>query len=221
VERRPTPITADDWNERPTAGGDVTVHFTAASGFAPHALPVEAIWYQPDALDGAWQPATPLGATGTATIHLAPGAHVLHAFATDGYSSLSPRHALTPIVGQRTSLPIFVNAPQPTVDIGLASDWDGQTLSHDAAFPFQLSLVNGTASAQTFAFQLTITAPGLGTFSIIPATGFQLPPGVGFAKAIQIPLSAAMPAGTYQLGAVLFQSGVGVVDRSSLTFTIQ
>jgi hypothetical protein len=207
------PIRTFLWNEPPDAQGNAAVHVSAESGFAPFAPPIRHINVQADAIDGPWRPASPAGAAGTTTVALTPGAHTVHAFATDGQGNDG--------TGPRTSLPIWFQAPQPTVDIALASDRDGATIPHGSSvFPFQLSLVNGTASPQTFAFRLSLSSPALGTVDLIPTRGMALPAGVGFASTVHIPLPANLPAGTYTLGAVVFQQGPGLVDQSALTFVV-
>lgn len=209
-ERRPIPITTSLWNESPQPNGDVVVHFSASSAFAPNALPIHDIFHQVDAIDGPWSPATPDGGVGTATLSLAPGAHTVHAFGFDGQA-----------VGPQTALEVRVAAPEPHPEIAVASAWAGESIPRTGAFPFQLSLRNATGGPQTFAFLLQMQVPGFGTVTLLPATGMQLPNGVGFAAAVHLPLGAFLPPGTYTLAAVVFQAGGGIVDQSSLAFDVE
>lgn len=218
-KRRPVPMPTMLWNEPPQPNGSVVVHTSATTGWP---LPVRQIYWQADAIDGAWSPSTPSGATATATVTLAPGAHEIHAFAVDGQeATLGEIQRRGPIVGPTTTLPVFVATTTPHVDIEVDSPWSERSLPRPGVFPFQLSLVNATGGPQTFAFLISLVVPGFGTMTLLPATGMQIPNGVGFAAAVHLPIEANLPAGTYTLGATLLQAGTGVVDQSVMTFTVQ
>jgi hypothetical protein len=217
--RAPVPITTTLWNEPPQPDGTVVVHTSAATAWP---LPVSGVYWQADAIDGAWTAATPAGAAGTATVALAPGAHEIHAFAVDGQeATLGELQRRSPIVGPTTTLPVYVATPQPHVDVELDSPWTDRSLPRPGAFPFQLSLVNATGGPQTFAFLISLQVPGFGSVTLLPATGMQIPNSVGFAAAVHLPVSDFLPAGTYTLGVVVLQAGVGIVDQSVMTFSVE
>ena len=97
-----------------------SLDFAATNAFAPNAPPVTGIYYQVDSWMGPWSAATPSGATGSATLSLAPGPHVVYAFAVDGHeaaSSASP--ASVALVGAIAATPILV-APTPVPEPGVA-----------------------------------------------------------------------------------------------------
>src|SRR5262249_26087230 len=102
----PVTITADPVQP----SGDRVVHFEASSGF-PTPLPIEQIFYQVDSIDGAWTAASQPGPISSATLHLPPGPHTIHAFATDGQeASVSDLHRRNPVTGPVASLDVA----QPT-----------------------------------------------------------------------------------------------------------
>lgn len=219
-EIQPVPIAVSMWNEPPSPAGDVRVHVRASSASAA-TLPVRRIWVQRDAIDGAWTPATPAGDAASILLPgVPPGAHVVHAMATDGREAtlVSDVHG-TPVVSPPTSLPIFVSDPQPHVDVELGSPIS--QLPRDGAFPFQLALANATGGPQTFALLLSLDVPGAGAVSLLPATGMQLPDGVGFATTVHIPIAASFPTGIYTLGAIVLQAGGAIADQSVITFTVE
>lgn len=89
--------------------------FAATSSFAPNAPPISGIYYQVDSWMGEWLPATPSGASGSATVALTPGEHVVYAFAIDGHEAASTASsASVSLVGTIASYPIVVTAPEPT-----------------------------------------------------------------------------------------------------------
>jgi hypothetical protein len=136
-----TAISAD-----PPSGGSVTVHFSAASGFAPNAPAISQIYYLVDAIDGPWLEATPAGDEASATLSLPPGSHVVHAFAVDGQEATTSRgRELSPIVGQTASLEIAMPAP-PACSNGL--DDDGDTLVDYPADPGCRTATSGPEDPQ-------------------------------------------------------------------------
>ncbi len=114
-----TAVTAD-----PVApDGTVVVHFAATSGFATP-LPIEQIYYQVDATDGAWTPASSAGPSASAVLQLAPGEHLVHAFAVDGQeATLGHINRRNPVTGPVASLSILVPAP-PACSNGIDDDGD-------------------------------------------------------------------------------------------------
>lgn len=140
----PVPIVTTITPGTPTSGGSVDVQFAATTGFP---LPVRRIYWQVDAIDGEWTAATPAGATGSATItDLSPGAHLIHAFATDGQEATIASGAGQPIVvGQLASVEITV----PSVTLcsnGL--DDDGDSLADYPADPGCKSAQSGFENPQ-------------------------------------------------------------------------
>lgn len=112
------------------AGLPPVVRFTATSGFVPYPLPIRQIYWQVDSTSGAWSYADEPGAEASATLaNLAPGPHIVHAFATDGQevtASLGANRTSsgTPIVGPIASLEITVPPPPPCSN-GIDDDGDG------------------------------------------------------------------------------------------------
>jgi hypothetical protein len=105
--------------------GTTTVHFSAASGW-PTPLPVQQIFYQVDSIHGAWTPATTAGPEADATLTLAPGTHVVHAFAVDGQeATISRIQQINPVTGPVASLEVVI-AP-PACSNGDDDDGDGAT----------------------------------------------------------------------------------------------
>jgi hypothetical protein len=210
AERRPVPIRTTLWNEPPDASGNVVVHASAESGFAPFAPPIVGTWLQADAIDGAWTRTTPAGAAGAHTFTLAPGAHEVHGFAADGQA-----------IGPSTTLPIFVDDPQPHVDVELVTPVE--SIGAPGTVPIELRIVNGTAGPQTFALAVALVEASSGeTFYLVPGLGMQLPRGVGFATAIHLPISEAFfVPGSYAVGAVVLQAGGVVADRSVIAFAVE
>ena len=112
------------------AGGSMTVGFSATSAWVPNAHGIRRIYYQVDSIDGRWLPASPGGATASATITgLAPGAHTLYAFATDGQEATLGK-GQTILTGPVASAAITVPAP-PACSNGVDDDGDG-LLDHPA-----------------------------------------------------------------------------------------
>ena len=56
---------------------------------------------------------------------------------------------------------------------------------------------------------------------LIPATGMSLPSGGSFAPRLDLPLPIAAPLGTWGVGALLWQPGMGVVDQAFVTFQVK
>lgn len=125
AETVPVPITTTITHD-PPAGGSVTVHFDAVSTFAPIAPAIQQIYYQVDAIDGAWSKATPAGDSGSATLALSPGTHTIHAFAVDGQeATIGNIQRTSPIVGAMASIEVVMPAAAACSN---GIDDDGDTL---------------------------------------------------------------------------------------------
>jgi DNA-binding beta-propeller fold protein YncE len=124
----PVPIDVAIAADPPTPEGSVLLHFSASTRFAPVALPIQHVYYQVDATDGPWTAAMPAGASGEALVTgLAPGPHVIHAFATDGQEATIASEPGQPVVvGAMASLAIEVPSP-PACSNGVDDDGDGLT----------------------------------------------------------------------------------------------
>jgi YVTN family beta-propeller protein len=101
-------IAGDDVVAGVTASEAPTLDFTATSP-----LPVHGIYYQVDSQMGPWTAAAPAGATGSATLALAPGPHVVYAFGVDGaVTAAGASPASVSQVGGIAAFPVVV-APVP------------------------------------------------------------------------------------------------------------
>jgi DNA-binding beta-propeller fold protein YncE len=121
----PVPIDVAITVDPPSPDGSVDVSFSATTSFAPVALPIQRVYYQVDAIDGEWTAASPAGPLGSAAITgLAPGSHVIHAFATDGQEATIASDLGQPVVvGAIASLAIEVPAV-PACSNGIDDDGD-------------------------------------------------------------------------------------------------
>jgi DNA-binding beta-propeller fold protein YncE len=116
----PTTVTSGE----PTPDGDVTVDFSSTSSWAPIDHPVHRIFFQVDSVDGAWTAASPTGPNASAAlVGLAPGAHTIYAFATDGQETALYRGQPL-LTGPIASAGVVVPAPSACAN-GLDDDGDG------------------------------------------------------------------------------------------------
>jgi len=86
-----------------TTSSTPTFSFTAESTFTPTAPPVESLLYQVDTWQGKWLAATSdgSGSFSGATPRLAPGFHIIYAYATDGQEATSTNtgQQSSPLIG--------------------------------------------------------------------------------------------------------------------------
>ncbi len=87
--------------------------------------------------------------------------------------------------------------------------------------PLTISLANQTGATQSFAWLASLVRPDGTLTPLIPATGLSLPSGASFAPLVNLPLPAAAPLGTWNVGAILWQPGVGVVDQAHFSFQVK
>jgi hypothetical protein len=87
--------------------------------------------------------------------------------------------------------------------------------------PLTISVANQTDALQSFAWLVSMVRPDGNQISLIPVSGMTLPSGGSFAPLVNLPLPPSAPLGTWGIGALLWQPGVGVVDQAFVSFQVK
>jgi hypothetical protein len=87
--------------------------------------------------------------------------------------------------------------------------------------PLTISLANQTGATQSFAWLVSMVRPDGNQTALIPISGITLPSGGSFAPLVNLPVPPAAPLGTWGVGALLWQPGVGVVDRAFVSCQVK
>jgi len=106
-------------------GASATFKFSASSSFSPTAPPPDGLYYQVDTWQGPWQPATSLGSNNFngPVSGLAPGMHILYAYATDGQdaTSVNTGQQSSPLISNITAYVFLEQPPIGTPSVVSAS----------------------------------------------------------------------------------------------------
>jgi hypothetical protein len=88
-------------------------------------------------------------------------------------------------------------------------------------FPFTLSIENQTGGTQGFAMLAVVVPPDGATLPLIPARGMSLADGATFAPTLAIELPPDAMLGNWNVGAVVWQPGAGLIGRAMLGFEVR
>lgn len=150
----PLNVTIAPLPQNATSNYEPTMSFNASSQFLPSSTPIANVFYQFDSTEGEWSQADGGGASFNESDYIAPGFHVLYAYATDGQEATATvaQPGTSPIVGKVTAYGFTVGvSPQtlmtPTTSITQAG---GQPLPASATGGSMLNAV-ATTNASTYA----------------------------------------------------------------------
>jgi len=87
--------------------------------------------------------------------------------------------------------------------------------------PFTVEIDNDTEVEQRFALYAVLVAPGGESVPVISTRGLSLASGGHFETSLSLPVPPGSPLGTWMLGAVLWQPGAGLIERSITTFELR
>lgn len=107
-------ILRGDWDDDTpvSTGGSVSIEFAGASAWVPVNHRVRRIDQKEHSIEGPWLSAEPVGSVASATrTVLAPGAHVLHAFAGDGQEATGFEPCHTALTVPIASVGVTISAP--------------------------------------------------------------------------------------------------------------
>ena len=116
--------------------------FTATSSFAPIAPPVQAVYYQFDTWQGAWQKASGNGPYSGTSATLGLGTHVVYAFAVDGEeaTSVNTGPQSSPLIGQMAAY-AFTVISQGTTGTQLVSAVNPAVFAQSVTFTATISTI--------------------------------------------------------------------------------
>jgi hypothetical protein len=87
--------------------------------------------------------------------------------------------------------------------------------------PLSISLANQTGAAQSFVWFVALVLPGGTLIPLVPVSAGSLGSGGSFTPLLNLPLPTTAPVGTWGVGALLWQQGVGVVDQAFVSFAVR
>jgi hypothetical protein len=104
-----------------------------------------------------------------------------------------------------------------TIDVSAGAT----SVARGGLLPLTFSFANQTGAKQSFAWLASLVRPDGAQIQLVPATGFSLPSGGSYAPLVNLPLPSTAPLGIWGVGAVIWQPGVGVVDRGFVSFEVK
>lgn len=128
VENLPLNVSVTSLPGNVTYSATPTFDFTAQSSYSPHAPAIQNIYYQLDTCAGQWQSVTGFVSAGdiasghgTAPQALAPGPHILYAFAVDSQAAISINtgYNSSPVIGEIEAYAFTYVIPAPPVVTGM------------------------------------------------------------------------------------------------------
>jgi YVTN family beta-propeller protein len=211
IEQIPLTAAITPLTNNQTISATPTFSFTAASTSSPNPTTPDAVYFQVDTWTGAWAASTPgtggafTGTTGT----LAPGFHILYAYATDGQEASSTQGQgeegsnSSPAIGNIVAYGFLVTPAN---------------VSEFSASPSPLAFGNQNQGTTSSAATLTVTNTGTVslTISSVAEGGTNK---ADFTVASDTCNGATVTAGNKCTVSVTFTPSLGSAESATLTFT--